>query len=74
MLKHYDETYINKIAEDLEIDEAILKFLIHMSIQPSLDAHVNKLKDLVDLNVAQGILSNLWLPSTDLRVEGRGPG
>ncbi|MDI6891148.1 MAG: formate dehydrogenase accessory protein FdhE [Thermodesulfovibrionales bacterium] len=49
--RHYDETYLDKIAEKLEIDKAILKFLIHMSIKPSIEANVDKLKDLVDLKM-----------------------
>ncbi|OIP61561.1 MAG: hypothetical protein COY75_03675 [Nitrospirae bacterium CG_4_10_14_0_8_um_filter_41_23] len=46
--RHYDKTYIDKILEDIEIDEAVLNFLIHMSIKPFLDANVEKLKDQVD--------------------------
>jgi FdhE protein len=47
--KHYDESYVKKIAEDLEIDKAILKFFTHMSIQPSLNVNVENLKNQVDL-------------------------
>jgi FdhE protein len=49
LARHYNEAYVNKISEDLDIDKAILNFLIHMSIKPSLDANVEKLKDQVDL-------------------------
>lgn len=47
--RHFDEGYVNEIIEDLKIDERILKFIIHMSIQPSIDANVTRLKDRVDL-------------------------
>ena len=47
--RHYDKAYLYKITEDIEIDEEVLNFLIHMSIKPSLDANVEKLKNQVDL-------------------------
>jgi FdhE protein len=47
--RHCDGIYIKEIVKDLEIDEAIIKFLIQMSIKPSLDANIEKLKDQVDL-------------------------
>jgi len=49
LIRHFDKTYHDKIAEELKIDKAILQFLIHMSIQPSINANVEKLKDQVDL-------------------------
>jgi FdhE protein len=47
--KHSDESYLNAIAKEFDIDIAVLKFLIHTSIQPSVEANVEKLKDRVDL-------------------------
>jgi FdhE protein len=47
--RHSDESYLNSIAEEFSIDRAILLFLIHSSIQPSLSANVEQLKDQVDL-------------------------
>jgi hypothetical protein len=50
MLKrHSDELYLNTIAEEFNIDKAVLNFLIHTSIQPSINANVEKLKSKVDL-------------------------
>jgi FdhE protein len=47
--RHSDESYLSRIAEEFTIDKAILTFLIHASIQPSLSANVEQLKDQVDL-------------------------
>ncbi len=47
--RHYDKTYTDKILEDMEIDETVLNFLIHMSIKPSVNLNVEKLTDQVDL-------------------------
>jgi FdhE protein len=47
--RHYDKTYIDKILEDIEIDETILNFLIHISIKPSINLNVEKLKDQISL-------------------------
>lgn len=47
--RHYDKAYLDNIVERIEIDEAILKFLIHMSIKPSIRANVAKLKNQFDL-------------------------
>ncbi|MEW6586108.1 MAG: formate dehydrogenase accessory protein FdhE, partial [Nitrospirota bacterium] len=44
-----DEKYLGDIAAKFDIDRPILKFLIHESIQPSLRANMEKLKDQVDL-------------------------
>ena len=50
LLKHYDdEAYIDSVIRDFDIDKAILKFLIHMSIYPSLIANAEMLKDQIDL-------------------------
>jgi len=47
--RHYDESCMDEIIEDLELDGSILRFLIHMSIKPSIDANVSQLKDQADL-------------------------
>jgi FdhE protein len=47
--KHYDISYIDRVAGEYRIDKAILNFLIHMSIQPSIHANVENVKELVDL-------------------------
>jgi len=47
--RHSDEAYLNTIAEDFDIEKAILLFLIHASIQPSLNVNVENFKDQVDL-------------------------
>ena len=47
--RHSDESYLNSIAEEFSIDRAILLFLVNASIQPSLTANVEHLKDQVDL-------------------------
>jgi FdhE protein len=50
MLKrHSDELYLNTIAEEFNIDRGVLSFLVHTSIQPSINANVEKLKSKVDL-------------------------
>ena len=49
LIKHYDNVFQDKIVEELDIDKAILQFLIHMSIQPSIHANVEILKDRLDL-------------------------
>jgi len=46
--RHFDQSYADKIAEEFDIDKTILKFLVHSSIQPSLAANVERLKDRVD--------------------------
>jgi FdhE protein len=46
--RHYDESYIDTICETLEVEKAILKFLIFMSIQPSIHAHVDSIKDKIN--------------------------
>ncbi|OGW39154.1 MAG: hypothetical protein A2Y97_13050 [Nitrospirae bacterium RBG_13_39_12] len=48
-IKHFDKAYQEKIAEKLQINNVILKFLVYMSIQPSIAANVEKVKDQVDL-------------------------
>ena len=49
LIRHFDKAYLDKIVDELKIDEVILQFLIHMSILPSIHANVEKLKDQVDL-------------------------
>jgi FdhE protein len=49
LIRHFDKIYLDKIAYELKIGEVILRFLIHMSILPSIHANVKKLKDQVDL-------------------------
>ena len=46
--RHYDESYVKKISGEFDIDEAILQFLIHMSIKPSVIAQVETLRDSAD--------------------------
>jgi len=50
LLKHHaDEAYIDSVTRDFDIDISILKFLIHMSIYPSLHSNAEMLKDQFDL-------------------------
>jgi len=49
LIEHFDIAYLDKIADELKIDEVVLRFLIHVSILPSIHANVEKLKDQVDL-------------------------
>ena len=50
MLKrHSDDLYLNTIAEEFNIDQAVLKFLIRISIQPSLKSNIEKLREQVDI-------------------------
>ncbi|MEW6215613.1 MAG: formate dehydrogenase accessory protein FdhE, partial [Nitrospirota bacterium] len=49
--RHSDTNYLNKIIEDLKLDKAILKFLVHMSVKPFINANVENLKDKIDLNI-----------------------
>lgn len=50
LLKRYsDDAYVNRIAEEFNINRAVLIFLIHSSIQPSLNVNVEHLKGQVDL-------------------------
>ena len=50
LLKHHeDNTYLDLVLRDFAIDKAVLKFLIHMSIYPSLHAHAEMLKDQINL-------------------------
>ena len=49
LLKHSDTTYQEEISQKTEIDKTVLQFLVHMSIQPSIHANVEKLKEHVDL-------------------------
>lgn len=47
--RHHDESYFGKIASDNDIDRPILKFLIHMSILPSIHAQVKMLEKNSDM-------------------------
>jgi len=47
--KHSNPDYQNKIIEEMKINRMILNYLIHMSIQLSIHANVEKLKGHVDL-------------------------
>lgn len=47
--KHSNPDYQNKIIEEMKFNRMILNYLIHMSIQPSIHANVEKLKGHVDL-------------------------
>lgn len=50
LLKHYDdEAYLDSVKRNFDIDRAILKFLIHMSIYPSLQSTAEMLKAEIDL-------------------------
>ncbi len=47
--KHSDSAYQTEIIKKLKLDKTILTFLIQVSIKPSLNINVEKLKDQVDL-------------------------
>jgi FdhE protein len=44
----YDDSLIDRISKEFNIEKTILKFLVHMSIQPSIHANVEILKDHID--------------------------
>jgi FdhE protein len=44
MKRHSDDVYVNSIAHEFDIDRAVLIFLLHSSIQPSLNSNVEQLK------------------------------
>jgi FdhE protein len=44
----YDDSLIDGISKEFNIEKTILKFLVHMSIQPSIHANVEILKDHID--------------------------
>lgn len=46
--QHSDEIYRDEIAVHAGIDRSVLKFLVHMSIQPSLQHLGEQIKDTVD--------------------------
>lgn len=46
--RHSDDVYVNSIADQFDINRAVLVFLIHSSIQPSLNMNVEQLKHEVD--------------------------
>jgi FdhE protein len=47
--RHADDAYLNSVIRDFNVDKSILKFLIHVSIYPSLRAHAEMLKDQIDM-------------------------
>jgi FdhE protein len=47
--KHYDPAYIQEVAKKLKLDKAVLNFLIHVSIKPSVHANAERLRDQTDL-------------------------
>ena len=47
--RHSDEPFFDTISGEFDISKPILKFMIRMSIQPSLQANVEKLRDRADL-------------------------
>lgn len=49
--RHFDDDYLNKITGEMDLNKALLKFLIHASIKPSINVNVDKLKDRVDLKL-----------------------
>ena len=49
LTRYYDEAYLKNVLRDTEVDESVLKFLVHMSIKPSIKVNVEKLKDKVDM-------------------------
>jgi len=49
--KHSNPDYQNKIIEEIKVNKMILNFLIHMSIQPSIHANVENLKDKLDVKL-----------------------
>jgi FdhE protein len=49
MKRHSDDVYVNNIADEFDIDRAVLIFLIHSSIQPSLNTNVEQLKSEVNI-------------------------
>jgi FdhE protein len=44
----YDDSLIDRISKEFNIEKTILIFLVHMSIQPSIHANVEILKDHID--------------------------
>ena len=47
--RFYDDSFIDKVAAEFDIDAVVLKFLVTESIRPSLAANVEKLGDQIDL-------------------------
>lgn len=46
---HFDSAYLDEVTTLLNLDRAILYFLIHTSLRPSIHANVEKLRDQIDL-------------------------
>jgi len=47
--EHDNQSYLDKISNDIHLDKSVLQFLIHMSIKPSIIANAEMLKDQIDL-------------------------
>lgn len=45
--RYYDESFIRKVAENIETEKTILTFLIQMSIQPSIRANIEQINGKV---------------------------
>lgn len=74
MLKrHYDESHLDELAGEFDVDKPIFKFLIHISIQPSLEANVEQLKNRVDLkNWLRGYCPICGSPPLMSELKGEG--
>ena len=71
--RHHDEKYLSDIAGEFDIDRPILKFLIHASVQPSLEANARKLKGHVDLkNWLRGYCPICGSPPQISELKGEG--
>ena len=46
----HDDALIDRISKEFNIEKTILKFIVHMIIQPSIHANVETLKDYIDFN------------------------
>ncbi len=49
MKRFADEEYLDSVSRTFELDRTITRFLIHMSVYPSLRAHAEMLKDRMDM-------------------------
>jgi FdhE protein len=49
--RHFDDDYLDKITVEMDLNKALLKFLIHASIKPSINVNVDRLKDRLDLKL-----------------------
>lgn len=75
VIKHYaDDAYIDSISRDFDLDTSIMRFLIHMSVYPSLHAQAEELKSQVDMKKwLRGYCPICGSPPaiSELRDEGR---